>query len=534
MFKVDMELDELEQLTDLDSLVHYLDGKGAVGSSYVEGAGSDSSSTYGTSTSTAPSTPAEPEDLNHKQQWQSDISKPMGTEVLDLGSHGIQDAFSRIRLDFGRHAAQTGATDFWSKIYPDQNDMVTGFVCDAYRKLDCDLSTVKAGQVVPQLTKALPQHKHLLAQFRNILTDSGLLELSGLGANQQLIRTSRPVNSTPTETLYKQFLEQHPAYASDTKCLQVTAPLLAECLTGQKKPSHLLFGDARNFEILANFYAKSPLLDAACRMLAEFVASLPSVAKNAGPLRILEVGAGTGGTTKYIVDYLNRQGVEFEYTFTDISQALVNQAKKKFKHHPNMQFRTLNAESAPPPDLVDQFHLVLSTNCIHATSSIEKTTANILQVIRHNGALCVLEVTKNIYWFDLVFGLLEGWWLMDDDRTHPLAPESFWDRSLRSAGYKDVSWTSGDTEEANTVRLICGFKNERPSSYEIAGVSQPQGRIVKRAGIPVEELVFKSVGGLDLSVDIYFPKEADPPGKKRAVGTYNNATLQRQELTQDV
>jgi SAM-dependent methyltransferase len=237
------------------------------------------------------------------------------------------------------------------------------------------------------------------------------------------------------------------------------------------------------------------------------------------------VGAGTGGTSKYIVDYLNRQGVEFEYTFTDISQALVNQAKKTFKHHSNMQFRTLNADSAPPPDLVDQFHLVLSTNCIHATSSIEKTTANILQVIRNNGALCVLEVTKNIYWFDLVFGLLEGWWLMDDDRTHPLAPESFWDRSLRSAGYKDVSWTSGDTEEANTLRLICGFKNERPGSREIAGVSQPQGRVIKRAGIPVEELVFKSVDGLDLSADIYFPKEADSPGKKRAVGTYNYPTL---------
>jgi SAM-dependent methyltransferase len=521
MFKVDMPLDELVELTDLDSLVHYLDGKGAVGSSYVERADSDSSSAFGTSTSTTPSTPPDPEYLNPKQQWQNGTSKPVGSEMLDLGPHGIQDAFSHIRLDFERHAAQTGATAFWSKVYPDQNDVTTGFVCDAYRKLGCDLSTVKAGEVVPQLTKALPQHKHLLAQLQNILTDSGLLELSGLGANQQLIRTTKSVNSTPTETLCKKFLLQYPAYAPDIKCLQVTAPLLAECLTGQKKPAHLLFGDARNFEILATFYAKSPLLDAACRMLAEFVASLPSFAKNDGPLRILEVGAGTGGTTKYIADYLNKQGVEFEYTFTDISQALVNQAKKKFKHHSNMQFRTLNAEGTPPPDMVDRFDLVLSTNCIHATSSIEKTTANILQVIRNNGALCVLEVTKNIYWFDLVFGLLEGWWLMDDDRTHPLAPASFWDRSLRSAGYNDVSWTSGDTEEANTLRLICGFKNEKPGFREVDGVSQPQGRLIKRAGIPVEEVVFKSIDGLDLSADIYFPKEADPPGKKRAVGTYD-------------
>lgn len=522
MFMVDMPLDELEQLTDLESLVHYLHGKGAIASSPTEGASPDSSSASRISTSTAPSTPPEPEDLGPEHQWKIETPELVGIEMLDLGDHGIQDAFSRIRLDFERHAGQTGATAFWTKIYPEQNDVVTGFVCDAYRKLGYDLSTVKAGQVVGQLNKALPQHKHLLAQLRNILTDSGLLELAGLGANQQLIRTSKPVNSTPTEMLCKRFIQRYPNYSSDMKCLQVTGPLLAECLTGQKKPAHLLFGDPRNFETLVNFYAKSPLLDAACRMLAEFVASLPSVARKAGPLRILEVGAGTGGTTKYIVDYLNRQGVEFEYTFTDISQALVNQAKKTFKHHSNMQFRTLNAEMVPPPDLVGQFHLVLSTNCIHATSSIEKTTANILPTLRNNGALCVLEFTKNIYWFDLVFGLLEGWWLMHDGRTHALAPESFWDRSLRSAGYKDVSWTAGDTEEANTLRLICGFKNSSSGSSEISGMLKTPGSIIKRAGIPVEEVVFKSVEGLDLAVDIYFPKEADPPGKKRAVGTYNS------------
>ena len=504
-----MPLDELEDLTDLNSLVNYLDGKGAVGSSFVEGAGSDSDSAYGTSTaaSTAPSTPPEPADL---------IPKHGKASVLDLGTRGIQDAFSAVRLDFEKYAAQTGATAFWSKVYPDQNEVVTGFVCDAYRKLGVDLSAIPVGQPVPQLTKALPQHKHLLAQLRNILTDAGLLELAGLGANQQLLRTSKPVNSTPTETLYERLLQEHPAFAPDTKCLRTTAPLLAECLTGQKKPSHLLFGDAQNLESLADFYAKCPLLDATCRVLADFVASLPSVATNGGTLRILEVGAGTGGTTKYIVDYLNRQGIDFEYTFTDISQSLVNQAKKKFKDHTNMQFRTLNAEMDAPEDLVDSFHLVLSTNCIHATSSIEKTTANILPVIRNDGALCVLEVTKNIYWFDLVFGFFEGWWIMGDDRPHPLAPASFWDRSLRSAGYRDVSWTGGESEEANTVRLICGFKNERPGARKNS--SQPEGKVIKRAGIPVEEVVFKTVDGLDLSADIYFPKQADPPGKQRAVG----------------
>lgn len=532
MFKVDMPLEELEALTDLDSLVDFLHGKGAVGSTYVEGVDSDTSSSYGTSISTVTSTPPATAIPSPKKQWPSDAFQSLSREVLDLGSHGIQSAFSEIRLDFEKHAAKTGATGFWSNVYPDQNEMVTGFVCDAYNKLGCDLAILKEGQEVPQLTQTLPQHRQLVAQLRNILIDSGLVELSGLGANQQLVRTSKEVNRTPTETLYQQFLRDHPAYAPDANCLHITAPLLAECVIGQKNPAHLLFGYARNYEALVEFYAKSPLLDAACRMLAEFVALIPSFTQNnGGPLRILEVGAGTGGTTRYITDYLNKHDISFEYTFTDVSQSLVNQAKKKFKNLLNMKFRTLNAEMAPPPDMAGQFHLVLSTNCIHATSSIEKTTANLLSVIRDDGALCVLEVTRNIYWFDLVFGLLEGWWPTGDGRTHALVSETFWDRSLRAAGYKDVSWTSGDTEEANTLRLICGFKNPRLGSGDMTTAAlRTEDKVIKRAGIPMEEFVFKSVDDLDLSVDVYFPKVADPPGKKRAVGMYTTRRESRYEL----
>ena len=261
------------------------------------------------------------------------------------------------------------------------------------------------------------------------------------------------------------------------------------------------------------------MLNAATRLLAEFVSSTFSAAQSGGTLCILEVGAGTGGTTRYLLDILNRCGMPYEYTFTDISQSLVTQAKRNFSSSPQMRFMTFDCDRPAPQELQGKFHIVISTNCIHATSNITTSTANILPTLRDDGILCLVEFTRNLYWFDLVFGLLEGWWLFSDGRQHALANEWFWDRSLRAAGFKHVSWTDGNTEEAKTLRLICAFRGE---AKEDRNLDAANGAITKRAGVPMQEVVWKRVGTLDLSADVYFPKTPDPPGKKRPIGTIDS------------
>ncbi len=533
LFRVDLPIDELEELTDIDSLVNYLHGKGCVGSSFVEDSDSASSLSSSQAISTGASSPPDssggiamttppealsmvdyPGSIATKQEPRAVPAMTNGTgmQPLDMGPCGIQEVFTRVRFDFEKYAEQTGAKGFWTKVYPQQAELVCSYVVDAYRKLGCDLANLAAGQQLPTMN-ALPRHKHLVAQLRNILVESGLLELRG---NQAHVRTAKPIDPTPTAIRYEQMLQQHPLEASETRLLNVTGPRLADCLTGQKEPLSLLFGDKHNRELLADFYANSQMLKAATRVLAEFVRSTFSVAPSGGTLCILEVGAGTGGTTRYLLDVLNRCGMPYEYTFTDISLALVSQAKRNFSSFPQMRFMTFDCDQPAPQELLGKFHLVISTNCIHATSNITTSTTNILPTLRDDGALCLVEFTRNLYWFDLVFGLLEGWWLFSDGRQHALANEWFWDRSLRAAGFKHVSWTDGNTEEAKTLRLICAFKGEAKEDRNLAVAN---GTITKRAGVPMEEVVWKRVGTLDLSADIYFPKTPDPPGKKRPIGT---------------
>nr|WBO01262.1 putative type I non-reducing polyketide synthase [Cladonia rangiferina] len=530
LFRVDLPIHELEELTDINSLVNYLHGKGCVGSLYVEDSDNTSSlsssqaiftgasSPPDSSGGSAMTTPPEALSLDHadsiatKQEPRAApaMSNGTGRQPLDLGPYGIQQIFTRVRLGFDKYAEQTGAKGFWTNVYPQQADLVCSYVVDAYRKLGCDLASLAAGQQLPSIN-TLPRHKHLVAQLRNILVESGLLELRG---NEAHVRTTKKIDSTPTAIRYEQMLQRHPLDASETKLLNVTGPRLADCLTGQKEPLSLLFGDKHNRDLLADFYANSQMLKAATRLLAEFVSSTISAGQSGGTLCILEVGAGTGGTTRYLVDVLNRCGMPYEYTFTDISQSLVTQAKRNFSNFPQMKFMTFDCDRPAPQELLGRFHIVISTNCIHATSNITTSTANILPTLREDGALCLVEFTRNLYWFDLVFGLLEGWWLFSDGRQHALANEWFWDRSIRAAGFKHVSWTDGNTEEAKTLRLICAFRGEANQDPDMAEANRS---ITKRAGVPMEEVVWKRVGTLDLSADIYFPKTPDPPGKKRPI-----------------
>ena len=529
LFHVELPVDELEQLTDFNSLVNYLHGKGCVGTSFVEDGDSASSTSSSQTPSTGISSPddssvttqpgspksvdeADPVAAKPKTYAAPARSNETGMQPLDLGPYGVQDVFTRLRFDFEKYAEQTGAKGFWTNVYPQQADLVCSYVVDAYRKLGCDLTSLPAGQQLPSMN-TLPKHKHLVAQLRNILVDSEYLEVD---SNQAHIRTAKPFDSTPTATRYERMLQKHPLYAAETRLLHVIALRLADCLIGKAEPLSLLFGDKHNRELLADFYANSQMLKAVTCLLADFVSSMFSATQSEGTLCILEVGAGTGGTTKYLVDFLTRCGVSFEYTFTDISMALVSQAKRNFSSFPQMRFMTFDCGRPAPPELLQKFHIVISTNCIHATSNLVTSTANILPTLREDGALCLLEFTRNLYWFDLVFGLLEGWWLFSDGRQHALATESFWNSSLRTAGYKHVSYTDGDTEEAKTLRLICGFKGE---AKEANNLTPTNGTITKRAGVPMEEIVWKRVGALDLSADIYFPKTPDPPGKKRPLGT---------------
>lgn len=363
------------------------------------------------------------------------------------------DAFESTRFGYNEAAKATKALGYWEQVYPHQARLVLAYVVEAFAQIGCNLATVKVGDVIPQV-KALEKHKQLVLRFHDILEDGKLISRK----DGTFIRTDVAVDPTPAETLYRELISLYPQHAVVHKLMRAVGSQLAACLVGDMDGLHLLFGNMENKKLLNDMYEFWPLLRTATLLLGNFLTKALSSTPIQGKFRILEVGAGTGGTTRHMIDCLQNQGIEFEYVFTDISSALVAAARRQFKHVKGMSYEVLDIEKPPKTEHMGAFHCVISTNCIHATKNLDTTLLHLRKMLREDGALTLVETTQNLYWLDIVVGQFEGWWLFDDGRTYALIDEKQWEERMKRAGFENVLWTEGEAPESKTVRVIGAFQ----------------------------------------------------------------------------
>ncbi|KAG6052579.1 Type I Iterative PKS [Claviceps sp. LM77 group G4] len=386
------------------------------------------------------------------------------TQVLTPQSHGVnadstpslkraQKIFQDCKGAYERAAVETGAVGFWEKRYPRQAALVLAYVVETFGKLGCDLKALHAGDCVGMIAH-IPQHSKLVRQLYRVLEDAKLIHTNEDG---QFMRTDQAVDPTPASIIYEDVMASFPLEADLHKVVQAVGSQLAECLLGEKDGLQIVFGNRENKKALEDLYEHWPILRSGSLALGEFLETAMANPDRPGKFRILEVGAGTGGTTKYLVRHLKKLGIPFEYVFTDLSPSLVSAAKRIFKDWPEMEFATLDIEKEPSPSWLGSFHFIVSMNCIHATRNLTVSLKSLRRMLRDDGVLALVEITRNMFWLDIAVGLFEGWWLFNDGREHAITHEDVWKRDMLRAGFQAVDWTDGEEPESCTVRVIAGF-----------------------------------------------------------------------------
>lgn len=226
-----------------------------------------------------------------------------------------------------------------------------------------------------------------------------------------------------------------------------------------------------------------------------------SHSSNSSSLQILEVGAGFGGTTTRLAEILRASGVSVSYKFTDISPLLVKSAKAKFSKYAWMEFQTLNLENDIPPLLKGTYDVVIGTNCVHATTSKVRTISRLKSLLNDQGFIMLSEVTEVIDWYDIVFGLLDGWWVADDGSKYPLQPPESWVHAFREAGFMDsnITYSRGVSPESNTQRLLIASIKHEVSADTL-------GNRIKIPGMQL--VVYKVVEDVKVEADIYLPLQS--------------------------
>ncbi|KAL1801719.1 hypothetical protein ACET3X_002061 [Alternaria dauci] len=162
-------------------------------------------------------------------------------------------------------------------------------------------------------------------------------------------------------------------------------------------------------------------------------------------MKILEVGAGTGGTTRAMFEAVGNQYAS--YVYTDISAGFFEPAKEKFNQHAGkLSFKMLNIEKDPVEQGFEEatYDMVVASNALHATRSMKDTLSHCRRLLRPGGFLVLLEITTNHLPIQLIMGTLPGWWLgIDEGRVwQPTLSLDEWDKSLKEAGFSGVETSS--------------------------------------------------------------------------------------------
>ncbi|KAL1961386.1 hypothetical protein VTO42DRAFT_114 [Malbranchea cinnamomea] len=162
-------------------------------------------------------------------------------------------------------------------------------------------------------------------------------------------------------------------------------------------------------------------------------------------MRILEIGAGTGGFTSTILPALtgpNGDCLFSTYTYTDISSGFFKAAKERFRGYPGLEVAVLDISEAPASQglEVNSYDLVIAANVLHATPDLRQTLANCRSLLRPGGRLFMLELCTEAKWINYIMGTLSGWWLGEPDgrRNEPYLQAEQWDPVLRKAGFDGV------------------------------------------------------------------------------------------------
>jgi acyl transferase domain-containing protein/acyl carrier protein len=312
------------------------------------------------------------------------------------------------------------------------------YILRAFEQLGCQFYRHQQISVINLAHQygVIPQHHRLLGRMLEILQEEGMLnKINECWEVCQLPEELKLQVQSP-----EALLKQYPKADAELILLQLCGERLAQVLRGECNAVELLFAEG-TFSTTERLYQESPAARLNNTLVQEAIAIALSNLPANRKVRILEIGAGTGGTTAYILSKLPSDRVE--YVFTDVSYLFTAKAEQKFRDYPFVQYKLLNIEREPLAQgfAPQEFDLILAANVIHATSDLRRTLAHIQQILAPEGMLVLLEATAKSRMLDLIFGLTEGWWKFADADlrpTYPLLSSYQWRSLLLEMGFSSA------------------------------------------------------------------------------------------------
>ncbi|KAF7899503.1 hypothetical protein EAF00_003839 [Botryotinia globosa] len=239
------------------------------------------------------------------------------------------------------------------------------------------------------------------------------------------------------------------------KLYAILATNLYDILTGEIDVLEVMFAEPLVKDYYRELYKSTNGLYKTLTYLDTLVHKHPN-------MKILEIGAGTGGMTNYLLDILAQNGARdprvgtprfAHYTYTDISAGFFEGATSLFENFPDMvTFKVLDIEKDPVKQgfEIESYDCIIADNVLHATQDLEITMKNVRMLLKPGGKLLLFELTvPEVVRTNFAFGLLPGWWRFNDKYRSFSAgiSDEVWDEVLKSTGFSGIDFNFKDYDE---------------------------------------------------------------------------------------
>lgn len=357
---------------------------------------------------------------------------------------------------------ELGWSGMFSRASASLESLATVYMLQALRDLGLELKPgerISVGSLMEEL-KLLPQYHHLMVRFMASLEKAGYLKAAGADA---WVVYQVAENQDPQE-IWQRTLSEYPAYFAELSLIGRGGSKLGAVLQGKMDPLQVLFPEG-SITTAEHLYQDSPSSRLYNLTVQKAVGRALAHLPEGRIVRILEIGAGTGGMTASVLSSL--PGDRTEYVFSDVSKLFLDKAEQKFHDYPFLRYQLLDIETDPLQQGYEphSYDLVLASNVLHATKDLRESLGNIGKLLSSDGLLIILEIEKAssvegvFSWVDLVFGSTPGWWNFRDfdlRPDYPLITRETWKGILQQVGFVDVEHVSlsAASEEAGKVVFL--------------------------------------------------------------------------------
>jgi malonyl CoA-acyl carrier protein transacylase/SAM-dependent methyltransferase len=272
-----------------------------------------------------------------------------------------------------------------------------------------------------------PDQEGLVSRWLAHLADDGTLERDGDG-----FVVARPAAGPPAVDVLARadavFDGGDELLAYARRCVELLVPVV----TGEESALSTLFPDG-DYTTVDYLYHGSPVAQYGNAIVRAAVTAAASSRR----LRVLEVGAGTGGTTAALLPALAPS--KPSYVFTDVSDFFLAHAADRFEEYAFVDYARLDIEQPPAAQgfTLGGFDVIIASNVLHATRDLDVTLRHVHSLLAPGGLLVAYETTRHPRWFDITTGLIEGWQRFEDGwrDDNPLLPVPVWAEALQAAGF---------------------------------------------------------------------------------------------------